>query len=199
MRRPSFCSDVRFGLSKLTSRLGKDVVAGVFLLTCNFTDALLLSLNSLRLAGKGLTEIGFFLNVPTVMRPCDGTSGLVRGNCRKAVFAFKGLFSEGHLSRFRFGTVGFFIAIFGREGKTGNLRAQTDFRQQNRTSRKPKTGVWSADLGFSPHFWNRPSEVCGKFRNPQAHRPFHEQKPQVDALTLSSVVGISRICRILPD
>ena len=27
------------------------------------------------------------------MRPCDGTSGLVRGNRRKAVFAFKGLFS----------------------------------------------------------------------------------------------------------
>lgn len=114
MRRPSFCSDVRFGLSKLTSRLGKDVVAGVFLLTCNFTDALLLSLNSLRLAGKGLTEIGFFLNVPTVMRPCDGTSGLVRGNRRKAVFAFKGLFSEGHLSRFRFGAVGF-LSLFSEE------------------------------------------------------------------------------------
>lgn len=117
MRRPSFCSDVRFGLSKLTSRLGKDVVAGVFLLTCNFTDALLLSLNSLRLAGKGLTEIGFFLNVPTVMRPCDGTSGLVRGNRRKAVFAFKGLFSEGHLSRFRFGTVGFFYRYFRKRGE----------------------------------------------------------------------------------
>lgn len=26
------------------------------------------------------------------MRPCDGTSGLVRGNRRKAVFAFKGVF-----------------------------------------------------------------------------------------------------------
>lgn len=25
-----------------------------------------------------------------MMRPCDGTSGLVRGNRRKAVFAFKG-------------------------------------------------------------------------------------------------------------
>ena len=69
-------------LSKLTSQLGKDVVAGVCLLTCNFTDALLFSLKSLRFAGKGLTEIGFFLNVPTVMRPCDGTSGLVRGNRR---------------------------------------------------------------------------------------------------------------------
>lgn len=82
MRRPSFCLDVRFGLSKLTSQLGIDQIEGVFLLACNFTDALPLSLNSLRLAGKGLTEIGFFLNVPTVKRPCDGTSGLVRGNRR---------------------------------------------------------------------------------------------------------------------
>ena len=70
------------------------------MLACNFTDALPLSLNSLRLAGKGLTEIGFFLNVPTVVRPCDGTSGLVRGNRRKAVFAFKSLFSQRNLSRF---------------------------------------------------------------------------------------------------
>ena len=100
MRRPSFCLDVRFSLSKLTSRLGKDVVTGVFLLTCNFTDALLPSLNSLRFAGKELTGIGLFLKVSTVMRPCDCTSGLVRGNRRKAVFAFKRLFSQRNLSRF---------------------------------------------------------------------------------------------------
>lgn len=47
MRPPSFCLDVRFGLSKLTSQLGKDEIMGVFLVACNFTDALLLSLNSL--------------------------------------------------------------------------------------------------------------------------------------------------------
>lgn len=92
MRRPSFCLHVRFGLSKLTSQLGKDVIAGGILLACNFTDALLLSLNSLRFVGKGLTGTGLFLTVPTVMRPCDGTSGLVRGNRRKAVFAFKAVF-----------------------------------------------------------------------------------------------------------
>ena len=51
-------------------------------------------------------------------------------------------------------------------GKIGNLRAQPDFRQQNRRSRKRKTGVWSVDLDFSPHFRNRPPEVCGKFLNP---------------------------------
>lgn len=94
MRRPSFCLDVRIGLSKLTSQLRKDELACDFLLTCNFTDALLLSLNSLRFVGKGLTRTGLFLTVPPVMRPCDGTSGLVRGNRRKAVFAFKGCFQR---------------------------------------------------------------------------------------------------------
>ena len=48
MRPPSFCLDVRFGLSKLTSQLGKDEIMGVFLLACSFTDAYLPSLNSLR-------------------------------------------------------------------------------------------------------------------------------------------------------
>ena len=83
-------------------------------------------------------------------------------------------------------------------GKIDNLRAQPDFLQQNRRSRKRKTGVWSADLGFSPHFRNRRTEVCGKFWNPRAHRPFRAKKPQVEALLLSGMVGMSRICRILP-
>lgn len=87
-----FCLHVRFGLSKLTSQLEKGEIAGGFLPACNFTDALWLSLNSLRFVGKGLTGTGLFLTVPTVMRPCDGTSGLVHGNRRKAVFAFKGCF-----------------------------------------------------------------------------------------------------------
>lgn len=83
---------VRLGLSKLASQLRKGEIACVFLLACNFTDARLLSLNSLRFVGKGLTGTGLFLTVPTVMRLCDGTSGLVRGNRRKAVFTFKGCF-----------------------------------------------------------------------------------------------------------
>ena len=48
MRRPSLCLDVKFGVFKITSQLRKDEIAGVFLLACNFTDVLLLSLNSLR-------------------------------------------------------------------------------------------------------------------------------------------------------
>lgn len=49
MRRPSFL-DLRFDLSKLTSQLGKDEITGVFLPACNFTDAWLLGLNSLRVS-----------------------------------------------------------------------------------------------------------------------------------------------------
>lgn len=49
-------------------------------------------------------------------------------------------------------------------GKIGNLRAQPDFLQQNRRSRKRKTGVWSANLGFTPHFWNRPRKYAANSR-----------------------------------
>lgn len=45
-----FCLDVRFGMLKLTSQLRKGEIAGVFLIACNFTDAWLLSLNSLRVS-----------------------------------------------------------------------------------------------------------------------------------------------------
>lgn len=60
------------------------------------------------------------------MRPSDGTSGLVRGNRRKAVFAFTRLFSEGYLSRFRFGQW-FFIAVFGSAGKNRKPPSATRF------------------------------------------------------------------------
>ena len=126
----------------------------------------------------GLIGIGLFLKVPIVMRPCDGTSGLVRGNRRKAVFAFKGYYREDYLLRFP-----------EVRRKIENRRAQTDFWQQNRRSRKHKTRVWSADLGFFPHFRNRPLEVCGKFWNPRAHHHFCAKKSQVDALVLLGMVG----------
>lgn len=48
-----------------------------------------------RIGGIGLTGPELSLKVSLVMRLCDGMSGLVRGNRRKAVFAFKGLFTEG--------------------------------------------------------------------------------------------------------
>ena len=76
-------------------------------------------------------------------------------------------------------------------GKIENRRAQPDFLQQNRRSLKVKTGVWSAVLGFSPHFRKRLPEVCGKFRNPRAHRLYRTKKPQVDALALLGVVDLS--------
>lgn len=75
-------------------------MAGVFLLAYNFTDAWLLGLNSLRFSRFRVDRGWASLYSLSLMRPCDGTSGLVRGNRRKAVFAFKRLFSQRNLSRF---------------------------------------------------------------------------------------------------
>lgn len=63
------------------------------------------------------------------MRPCDGTSGLVRKNRRKAVFAFKGLFSKGICPVFALGQWVFYRR-FRKCRKIRNLRAQPDFYQQ---------------------------------------------------------------------
>lgn len=144
MRRPSFCLDVRFGLSKLTSQLRKGEIACGFLLARNFTDALLLGLNSLGFLGKGLTGIGLFLKAPTVKRPCDGTSGLVRWDRRKAVFAFKGCSREAFCCVSRLWPLGF-TTFSGSAGKIGNLRAQPDFCQQNRRSWKSQSRLLSYD------------------------------------------------------
>lgn len=165
MRRPSFCLDVSFGLSKLASQLRKDEMAGAFLLACNFTDARLLGLNSLRFSRLRIDRGWAYPYSPSLKRPCHGTFGLVRGNRRKAVFAFRGCFPKDICHVFDLGQR-IYIAYFGSAGKIGNRRAQADFRQQNRRSQKRKTGVWSADHGFTPHFRNRRTEVCSKFRNP---------------------------------
>lgn len=133
------------------------------------------------------------------MRPCDGTSGLVRKNRRKAVFAFKvyllrwfliALSALGCLILSRFPEV---------RGKIENLRAQPDFSQLNCRLRKGKIGVRFPDLAFSPHFRKLLPEVCSKFRNPRTHRLFRVKKQHVEALPLSSAVGMSGICSILPD
>lgn len=58
------------------------------------------------------------------MRPCDDTFGLVLGNRRKAVFAFKGLFCEERSSRFRFWAVGF-CHVFRKCGEKSKLAERT--------------------------------------------------------------------------
>ena len=157
--------------------MGIDAITFCYKFACNFTDARLPCLNSKRVLGRGLTGIVHFLKVGTVMRPCDGTSGSVRKNRRRAVFTFRGCFPKDICHVSAIGQRIFLSRISEVRGIIGNHRAQPDFRQQNRRSRKRKTGVWSADLGFTPHFWNRLTEVCGKFRNPRAHCPFRAEKP----------------------
>ena len=89
----------------------------VLSLTCNFTDAWSPSLDSQRVSRLRIDWDRVFLKVPTVMRPCDGTSGLVRGNRRKAVFAFKGLFAVGRLARFSLSCARFYRVFSEVRGK----------------------------------------------------------------------------------
>ena len=127
--------------------------------------------------GKGSTGIELFLKVPTVKRPCDGMSGLVRGNRRKAVFAFKWLFSGRVLLRFP-SLAARFYHVFRKCGEKSETSERNPiFANKNRRSWMPKTGVWSVDLGFSSHFRKLLTEVCGKFWNFRAHRSFHAKKP----------------------
>lgn len=82
------------------------------------------------------------------MRPCDATSGLVRGNRRKAVFAFKGLFSKGYLSRFRFGAVGL-IAVFGSAGKSETSERNPIFTNKNRRAQMQDCGLVEGSRFFT--------------------------------------------------
>ena len=84
------------------------------------------------------------------MRPCDDTFGLVRGNRRKAVFAFRGAVSEGHLSEFASGQWVFYC-VFRKCGENRNLLNAPRFLPIKPTQGL-KSGIWPAGLGFSPHF-----------------------------------------------
>ena len=121
-----FYLDVRFGLLKLTSQLGKDEIAGVFLLACNFTDAWLLGLNSLRFSRKRIDRGWAILYSSSLMRPCDGTSGLVCGNRRKVVFAFRGCFSKDICHVFAIGQRNFY-RVFRKCGENWKPPSITRF------------------------------------------------------------------------
>ena len=96
-------------------------------------------------------------------------------------------------------TVGFLIVVFGSAGKKSKTSEHNPIFGNKTAGRgSAKLGVWSADLDFTPHFRNHYAEVCGKFRNSRAHRPFRAEKLQVKALRHPGVLGMFRICRILP-
>ena len=93
-----------------------DVLIGLFYLSEYRMNRTLVQGLIWKIGGTGLTHSGFSLKVIVVMRPCDGTSGLVRGNRRKAVFAFKGCFPRG-ICRVLALRQWVFIAVFGSAGK----------------------------------------------------------------------------------
>lgn len=181
--------DVRFGLSKLTSKLGKDEIACDFLLACNFTDTRLLGLNSLRFSRLRIDRGWASPYSSSLKRPCDGTSGLVRGNRRKAVFAFKGLFSKDICQVFAIGQRNFYRVFrkCGKKSETSERNPIFGNKTAGRGSVKPGSGRQISV--FSPRFRNRLSEVCGKFRNQRAYRPFRAKKPQLEAMLHAGVLG----------
>lgn len=130
------------------------------------------------------------------MRPCNDTFGLVRGNRRKAVFAFKGLFIEGHLSVFASGRC-VLPRISEVRGKS-KLAAHTPiFANKTAGRRSPKPGSGRQTSFFSPHFLIRLSIICASLWNPRAQRLFRIKDPQVEALWHFGALGTPGICRIL--
>lgn len=84
-----------------------------------------------------------------MMRPRDGTSGLVRGNRRKAVFAFKGgcfLKDICHVSALGRRASSSISEVRGKSETSDH--PPPEFFQQNCRSQMPITGVWLTDLGF---------------------------------------------------
>lgn len=101
------------------------------------------------------------LKVSLVMRPCDGMSGLVRGNRRKAVFVFKGLFTEGICPYPLLGS-GLLSRISEVRGKS-KLAAHTPIFANKSAGRK------SPNLGPSrqvPFFTALPSSPVDNVRRP---------------------------------
>lgn len=76
------------------------------------------------------------------MRPCDGTSGLVRGNRRKAVFAFKGLFSKDICHVFAIGQRNFYRVFrkCGEKSETTEHNPIFGNKTAGRGSAKPGSG-----------------------------------------------------------
>lgn len=88
---------------------------------------------------------------------------------------------------------------FWKCGENRNLPRELRFFQQNRRSQESKTGVWLADLIFSPHFRINLSIICGSLWNPRAQLLFGIKDPQVEALRHSGALGTLGICRMLPS
>lgn len=89
------------------------------------------------------------------------------------------------------------VAFSGSAGKNRKPPSTTRFLATKPQVAEAQNRGLVGQSRFYPALLESPTEVCGKFRNPRAHRPFHAEKPQVEALRYPGVLGIFRICRIL--
>lgn len=137
----------------------------VTLLTCGC-----LALIRYGFLGKGLTGVGLFYSL-SLMRPCDGTSGLVRGNRRKAVFAFKGLFALGRLSRFSLSDARFYRVFSEVRGKSETSEHNPIFgnKTAGHGSVKPGSG---RPISVFPALPETPAGSMRQILGLQSTRPF---------------------------
>lgn len=89
--------------------------------------------------------------------------------------------------------------IFGSAGKNLKPPSTTCFLATKPQVAEARNWGLVGRSRVSPHFRNRITEVCGKFRNPRPQPPSNVKKPQVEVLPLSGVVNKSEICRILSE
>lgn len=95
------------------------------------------------------------------MRPCDDTFGLVRGNRRKAVFAFKRAVSEGYLPVCA-SEQWVFTANFGSGGKSKLAERTPIFANKTAGRKSLKLGS-----GWQASFFHRTSEFWALCPLPQ--------------------------------
>lgn len=98
-------------------------------------------------------------------------SALVRGNRRKAVFAFKGLFTEGHLFVFASGS-GFLSRISEVRGKSKLAENTPIFANKIAGHTRVQNRGLVGRSHFLTHFRVHLSIICGGLWNPQERRPF---------------------------
>ena len=123
------------------------------------------------------------------MRPSDGTIGLVRGNCRKAVFAFKRLFSEGYMSRFRFGAAGFLSQFSKVRGKSKLAEHNSIFADKTAGRMCSKSGP-ARQISVFTALPKMPAKSMRQTLEPLSTTGFCLKEPQVEVLRHYCVLGM---------
>ena len=109
------------------------------------------------------------------MRPCDGTSGLVRGSRRKAVFAFNGPFSEEACLIYAFGHL-LLPCNFESVGKNRKPPSTTRFLATKPQVAEAQTRGLVGGSRFFPALPESPSGSMRQIPEPSSTPPFSRKE-----------------------